>query len=382
MTRSVRLICREIRFRKLNFLLAVLTVTAAMAVFVAFHLMASAQERETRRVTRDLGFNLRIIPKQTDMNRFFATGFSAQSMPEETVHRLVGHGNISYNHLVAMLQAMFPLEGKEILLTGISPEYAPPGRKKKPMSYSIEPGKAHIGAQIADRLGIKAGGSLELGGKTFQVEHVLLESGTSDDIRVFANLADVQAVLGLEGQINEIKAIDCLCLTADENPLGILRAELESALPEAKVVMLKALAETRARQRQSAEKYFAFVTPVILVGCALCIGALGMMNVIARKQEIGLFRALGHSSTSIYSLILGKALLIGTVGAILGYVTGSALAITLGPQIFPITAASIDWSFTVLAVTFVAGPVLTIVSSFLPASHAVTLDPAVVLRDS
>ena len=35
-------------------------------------------------------------------------------------------------------------------------------------------------------------------------------------------------MLNLEGRINEIKAIDCLCLTTDQEPLKILRAELEA----------------------------------------------------------------------------------------------------------------------------------------------------------
>lgn len=381
MTGSVRLILHEIRYRKMNFLLGVAVVMSATAIFVAFHAMTEAQERETRRVTRDLGFNLRIIPKSTDMDQFYATGFSQQTMPEAAVHRLVGHGNISYNHLVAMLQRPLMLSGKEVLLTGISPEYAPPGQRKKPMSYSIEPGRAHIGYRLAQRLQLVEGDSLELEGKPFQVERVLSEIGTVDDIRVFANLADVQNVLNLTDQINEIKAIDCLCLTAEENPLAILREELEAALPEAKVIMLKAMAETRARQRQSAEKYFAFLTPVILIGCALCIGALAMMNVSDRRQEIGLFRALGHSSSRILMLFLGKALLIGSLGAILGFTVGSGLAVSLGPQVFPITASAIRCPWPLLAMSLIAAPVFTMIASFPPAASAATQDPAVVLRD-
>ncbi len=381
MSRAVRLIFSELRFRKLNAALSLLSVTAAAALFVAFYTLTEAQERETRRVTRDLGFNLRIVSRETEMDRFYADGFSEKTLSEDAVHRLVQHPNLSYNHLVATLQGRYQLQGNDVLLTGISPEYAPPGRKKKPMIFSIERGKAYVGFHVAQRLGLRQGDPLELGGRTFHVERTLAESGTNDDIRITANLADVQAVLGLPGRINEIKAIDCLCLTPDENPLGILRSELEAAVPEAKVVMLRSMAETRARQRQSAEKYFALLTPIILIGCAICIGALAMLNVNDRRQEIGLFRAMGNSSASVMGLFLGKAVIIGVIGALLGYFAGLELAVAFGPHIFPQTSAAIGFSANLFGLALFAVPAFTVLASFLPAAAAATQDPAVVLRE-
>ena len=84
----------------------------------------------------------------------------------------------------------------------------------------------------------------------------------------FVALADAQRLLGLEERINEIRAIDCLCLTADENPAEILRRELSRVLPEAKVVHLGALADARARQRRMSERTAAFTAAAVVAAVA------------------------------------------------------------------------------------------------------------------
>ena len=213
------------------------------------------------------------------------------------------------------------------------------------------------------------------------MERCLAESGLDDDIRIYGLLVDVQRILNKEGQINEIKAIDCLCLPAAQDPLNMLRAELAKALPEAKVVQLRGIADARARQRNMVEHYFAFVTPLLLVVCATWICVLGILNVRERKLEIGVLRALGRGSAGITGLFLVKALVLGAGGAVLGYVLGSALALAFGPEIFKVTAASIRAEPTLLLWALVAAPAFAALAGFLPALLAVTQDPAVTLRE-
>ena len=81
------LILKEIRHRKINFMLGLLAVLTAVALFVAFVTTGRAYRRETRRVMRDMGQNLRIIPKETSIDEFWSVGFSEHTMPEEYVRR-------------------------------------------------------------------------------------------------------------------------------------------------------------------------------------------------------------------------------------------------------------------------------------------------------
>ena len=100
------LILRELRHHWANALLVTLGLVIAVALLVAVKMTTAAAERETRRVMRDLGFNLRIIPRATDMDHFWTHGFSDQTMPEEAVRRLAAsHGVfLSFNHLTPALE--------------------------------------------------------------------------------------------------------------------------------------------------------------------------------------------------------------------------------------------------------------------------------------
>jgi putative ABC transport system permease protein len=378
------LIAKELRHRPANALLSLSGLTTTVALFVAFFTLAQASKRETVRVTRDMGFNVRIIPRDTDMDQFWADGFSNQTMPEDSVHRLSSYKNVffAYNHLVATLQQPFDLAGKRVSLIGVAPAITAPDQRKKPMGYQVKPGHLIVGAQVAQRLKIKNGEKLKLGNESFTVERCLVETGTPEDVAVYGALADVQRILSLPACINEIKAIDCLCLTAAQDPLRVLRAELERALPGAKVVQLRTLADARAKQRQTSVAYFNFVTPMLLLACAAWVGLLAAQNVRERKTEIGLLRALGHRSGRIASLFLGKAVLLGLAGAAVGSALGTAVALKFGPGIFKITANAIKPESPLLGWSLLVAPAFAALVSFIPALLAVNLDPAETLRET
>ena len=372
------MIVREVSHAKVNFLLSVVASAAAVGLCVALAMTSEASQRETRRVTRDLGFNLRIIPREADEFDFYNLGYSQHTMPEEFVHRMAQHENLSYEHLVATLQQRVEINGVSVILVGVAPSIS--GENKQPMQYEIPPGEVQIGYQVGKRLWLKRGDTFEINGVKLTVTRVAFEKGDIEDVTIQGRLSDVQQALNLPGRINEIRAIDCLCLTADKDPVRILRDELERLLPEAKVFLQSAKADARAKQRQMVEKYAAFMTPVLLVVCGALVGVLSFLNVRQRTSEIGLMRALGYGSSRIATLILGRAMLVGLLGAVVGYGLGTWLALQYGPGIFQVTGGSIRATPWLLGVAVVVTPLFTAVASAIPAVAAVAQDPAVTLR--
>ncbi len=382
MISPVSLILRELRHHRFNAGLALFALTAAVALLVVVRLLTTAAERETRRVVRDLGFNLRIIPRDTDPEQFFLTGYSSGTLPADSVQRLAAGAGafLSFNHLTPSLERRIQLEGREALLTGLGRAVVGPGEGKQPMGFNIPDGKAYVGHVLAQRLQAKPGLALNVQGRALTVERVLVEAGTDDDIRLFTSLGDAQAILGLPDRISEIKAIDCLCLTADQDPLTQLRQALEKLLPESRVIQMRTMADARARQRQAAERVAAFAVPLTLLVAAAWTCTLAILNVRNRRQELGLWRALGTSSTRIASLFLGKAILLGLVAALLGYLAGTGIALSFGPRLFPVTAAGIQPEHLLLPWALLLAPGFAALASFLPAMIAVTQDPAETLR--
>ncbi len=376
----VRLIIKEILHRKVHFVLGLLAVVTAVGLFVAFMTTARASNRETARLMLKAGFTLRIIPKETDMNTFLINGFSDQTMPADYVDKIAQQKGFSYNHLLATLQQKVSWRDMAVIVTGLAPETCPPDRKKPPMSFSIKPGTVYVGFVIAEKLGLKEGEIIEINGTALSIVDCLDESGTVDDIRIQCHVEDAQAILGLPGRINEIQAVDCLCFTPTDDPLAILRGELAELLPDAKVIQKAKLAEVRKQQRLLVKNHLSFIMTVVIVVCGVWIGVLAMLNVRQRESEIGIMRAIGYSSGKVVSLLLGKAVVMGVCGAVLGFGVGVALAVHFGPGIFEITAKAIKADYTLLYWSIAAAPLFAATASFIPVTIAIAQDPADTLR--
>jgi len=375
------LIVKEILFRRFNFSLSLLAVSFAVAFFVFFFTANEASTRETIRLTRDMGYNLRIIPKDTDMNIFWTTGYSEYTMPEDYVDRFRQFKDFSFAHLTATLQKKINWNNREIIFTGIAPELEPSGRNKTSMIFSIEPEQVYVGYELAKDLQLKQGDEIELLGNKFRIRKTLSETGSIDDIRIYGTLTEFQELLDLKGRINEIMALNCLCVSPDEHdPVLILREQLDQVLPEAKVVMNTTIAKARERQRHMLEEYFAISTIIIIIVIAIWIGSLAMINVKERERETGILRATGQSIFKVSALFLGKALITGLIGALIGYFGGTVLALKFGPGIFLITRNSIEPIYSLLVWTIIFTPVFTMLSTLIPTVIAVLKDPAVTLR--
>jgi len=377
----IRMVLKEMWHRKVNVILAVLAVTTAVAFSVAFFTAAKASERETARLMLSMGYNVHMIARDADVGGFLITGIPDRTMPADYVDKLAAQQSISYNHLLATLEGKMNWRGMEIVLTGIAPEVCPPGQKKPPMTFQVEPGMVYVGYRIAGSLRVKEGETISLGGKDLKVKKCLSESGGLDDVRMQCSLQDAQDILNQPGRITGIKAVDCLCFEKGD-PVVTLRKEIGVILPDAQVLQVKALANARAKQRQMVHNIFALMLPFVVAACAVWIGVLAAMNVRDRQQEIGLLRALGYNARAICLLFLGKAALVGLAGAAVGFLLGTSLGLTYGPSVFEITAkAMIHWEPSLLVFACVLAPLFAVVASFIPTAIAVTYDPATTLRE-
>ncbi|MCK5701390.1 MAG: hypothetical protein KAI29_09565 [Cyclobacteriaceae bacterium] len=373
---------KEIRYRKFNFLLGLLGVVTAVALVIMFFTMTKASQNETRRLTRDMGFNLRIVPKETDMNTFWISGYSDRTMPESYVNRLVDEKSIYYAHLTATLPKKIIWQDNEVILTGISPdELEPKGSIKSKMIFAIDPSKVYVGYELAKSLELKKGDHVEILRHSFEVERTLAESGSDDDIRLYFDLHRLQELVKMQGRINEIMALNCMCSTEGDNPLEVLRQELENTLPETKVIMNSTIAVSRERQRKMMDNYFEMILPVMFIICALWIGGMAMINVLQRRNEIGLLRAIGFGTLKISMLFFNRAILAGVIGALLGFGLGTWISLEFGAEVFKVTAKSIKPIYKLLWWALLAAPFFAAMSAFIPIMYAISQQPAQILKE-
>ena len=160
----------------------------------------------------------------------------------------------------------------------------------------------------------------------------------------------------------------------------VTRAEARARAVTAAQAALAAERENRTRLRLERESFAAWLIPFVVVGCTAWIGLLALGNVRQRRVEIGILRALGLRSRQILLVFLSKAILLGAVGAVLGYAAGFAVGVAAG-ELTP-GAQTVEKLFdpVLLLLVLFAAPVLSGLASWIPAITAAYQDPAEVLR--
>lgn len=409
----------------MNFLFGVLSVAVAVGgltgALVALRLhdlrteaIVAAREAETqrrmdvltddyRKLTLKMGFNVMILPKDQKLGDLYADDYASKYMPEEYAARLTASRVVTLNHVLPSLQqkVKWPEQERTVLLMGVRGEVYIQSARQKPLIEPVPPNGMVLGHELAAGLKLRPGDKTRLMGRDFTIEKVNPERGNKDDITVWINLAEAQDMLDKKALINGILALDCTCDTLDR--LGKIRDEISRILPDTQVIEFasQALARAEARARAAAEAeagirlekegraklraeretLASVLVPVVMLGCAVWIGLLALANVRERRGEIGILRALGLRSSQIFGIFLGKAALIGLLGAVAGYFAGSAIGSLWRdtPGTPPVGTAPADP--TMLAVVLIAAPALAALASWLPAMIAAQEDPADILRE-
>jgi putative ABC transport system permease protein len=423
------LLIREILHRKLNFALAVLSVMVASGSLIGsiallrihdVHTDQILEQKEaelqqstaqlndeTRKAMLKLGFNVVILPKDQNLSDWYAEDYASKYMPEEYVHRLADSGIVTVRHFLPSLQQKieWPEQKRKIILVGARDEV--PNLHKspvKPMVEPVPPGTITLGYELHRSLDINVGDKVALMGKEFTVHACHKERGNKDDITAWIYLAEAQELLDKPGQINAILALECLCV--GEEALPKIRKEIAGILPGTQVIERgsRALARAEARNkvaeqgrmliekekrdreglRAVRERLASILTPVVVTACAVWIAVLGLTNVRARREEIGILRAIGVCSRHILVMFMSRHVLVGALGGAIGFAAGglSAAYFSAAREGTHIGITDMDLSWIGLLVLSVVGAaVLAVIAGWIPTMIATRQDPADVLRE-
>jgi putative ABC transport system permease protein len=420
------LVTREILHQKLNFALGICSVVVAAGVLVAELTLLDAHDERTgqilvekeartaeemarmeddyRKIMKKMGFNLLILPAEQSLENYYATGYVTEHMPEEYVHRLAGSGLMTIRHLLPSIEQKITWpeqKGRSIILVGTRGEVPFTHRApKEPMLLAVNPGEMIVGYQLATSLGLKVDDRVRLFRESFRISEIHDERGTKDDITVWIDLAKAQEMFGLQGKINAILALKCHCLG---NEVSQIREDVARILPETQIVEVdskvvtraeardraRAAAEmalaaeraNRARMRGELEKFAAWLIPMVIIGSTVWIALLALGNVRHRRSEIGILRAVGLRSVQVLNIFLAKAVLLGIIGAFLGYLAGFAVGVASGELTMNMQTAGKLFNPGLFFLVLFTAPLLSALASWIPALIAAGQDPAEVLRE-
>ena len=423
------LLIREILHRKLNFALAVLTVIVASGSLIGSVALLKVHDvrtdqileqkeaelqqstaklnDETRKAMLKLGFNVVILPKDQNLSDWYAEDYASKYMPEEYVHQLADSRIVTVRHFLPSLQQKieWPEQKRKIILVGARGEV--PNLHKNPVKTMVQPvppGTISLGYELHRSMDIKVGDKVKLMGKEFTVHAFHKERGNKDDITAWIYLTEAQTLLDKPDQINAILALECLC--AGEEALPKIRKEIAAILPGTQVIERgsRALARAEARTkvaeqgrmliekekqdrqelRSEREHLASILTPVVVTACAVWIAVLGLTNVRARREEIGILRAIGVGTRHILVMFLSRHVLVGALGGAIGYAAGVWAAVYFsaareGARI-GVAEMGLSW-FGLLVLSVVGAAALAVIAGWIPTMIATRQDPADVLRE-
>lgn len=384
----VRIVWKMLRGGKGRIFVALLAVTSGAAVISALLNVQFDMQHKLTEEFRTLGPNLVIAAKGGAPT---ASPTAPTLMDGNVVKGVVerigdGFGSsgivgwVPYLYVVARSNDATPVvvAGTDLDFVGrLNPTWkleGPPWQSI-PAVLRHPPGACFVGRNVARQMGLAPGRSLQLDyvGRqaTFTVAEIL-DTGGPEDNQILANLATVQELAGLKGQI-EFEQIRVygppFLLEADA-------AELGAALPEYSVRPIRAVTEAEGNLLHRTRLLIASMVALILVLTALCVLATMAALAMERREDVGLMKALGGSIARIVSLFLAEVSVLGAAGGLIGCVIGIVLAQWMGQRVFD-TSIAPRWEIFPLTIAMM---VVVALAGALPLRLLGKVKPAVILR--
>jgi putative ABC transport system permease protein len=131
--------------------------------------------------------------------------------------------------------------------------------------------------------------------------------------------------------------------------------------------------------------FFYVLALIVVVPSLMGLVNTLTINVMERKREFGMVRAVGGDQGQVQRIVIAEALILGTLSAIVGIVVGLALSFGF-VSVWKDIGGGMNGGLYVIFPTaglitaFVGGFILTLLSSALPARHAARLDIIRALR--
>lgn len=400
------IILREIVQRKGRMISGLMAITLGIAVIVAIQSVTSVSRQVVAKKLDLLGANIMVLPQGATVDDYYTADVDAPTFPEEYVERIATSMIPGVDNMSPKLSRRIMINGSSVILTGILPmkelaskpiwqasglmgaelelACAPSENKESSLTEadlkaqrktvdSLRNDEVWVGSAIAEQFKIETGSAFPIEGQTFEVTHILPETGTIDDNRIFAHLHAVQKLLGIEGQVSNIEIMGC-CSEISDGLLGKLR----NILPDTRIITIKHIVNTQIEtNRLMAKVALVLLVIIILVG-SFSIGNYMWANVEERRKEIGTLITIGWARRHIYWMFFAKAVILGLAGGVLGYLVGTIAAVILGPYL---AGLKIDPVLNYLWWSIAVAVVIALIGSWYPTYRAARIDPAIIMQE-
>ncbi|MEV0145118.1 MULTISPECIES: ABC transporter permease [unclassified Nonomuraea] len=284
---------------------------------------------------------------------------------------------------VGRTEAFVTIVGTDQNLTNVFQRPLSRGRHLSETDVDTRRRVAVLGSEVAARMFgdvDPVGRQVSIAGARFRVVGVYTEIGQtfglSRDQEVHVPVTTAQRMLG----VDRVNGLAVGASGPDE--IEPLQSRVVAALTE-RYPGEKFSAVTQTQLLGTIGSVLGMLTGVLaaIAGVSLLVGGVGVSNIMLvsvreRTKEIGLRKALGARHRDVLAQFLIEAVLLTTIGGVIGIVLGVGGAVAI--RSFTEVPASITWWSIALA--FGVSAVVGVFFGVAPARRAGRLDPVVALR--
>jgi putative ABC transport system permease protein len=370
------------RKAKAGFIMAGLVVgVAAMVAVIGFVRTMTA---EINHKMERYGANILILPKTEDLQLSYGginlggVSFDVEQIRQADLQRLTGIKNAA--NIAATgptLLGVVSANNRKVLLAGIDmkstdilkPWWTLSGRR---------PGINGLlaGAQTARVLNLTIGQDVDINGRFMPVVGILGATGSQDDDLLFTALSTAQGILGKQGQISMVE-VAALCNAC---PVDEMVQQISGVLPDAKVMAIQQVVKGRMDALHRFSAFSLGMSAVVILVGSLVVLTTMMSSVRERKEEIGIFRAMGFRKSHVMGIIFSEAAMISGPAGLIGYLAGTGATFIAVRFFSGLEHASVVWDPVVCGGAILLAMVVGLMASVYPAIMAARLDPNTALR--
>jgi putative ABC transport system permease protein len=213
---------------------------------------------------------------------------------------------------------------------------------------------------------------LSFQGKTLHLTPAgTVQTGASEDSRIYLSLADFESWTGVQPSTIEIVA------SGSPEEVDAVMNQLRAVVPSAEVRPVRQIMEGEARVLGKTRATLLAAATLIILTAALCVLSTLMGWVFDRRRDFAIMKALGASTRMLNGFFAAEAAVLGATGAVIGFLLGIGIAAWIGRANFH---APVVPRFSVLPIVLAGSMAVTLISAILPISLLRKVQPAVILR--
>jgi putative ABC transport system permease protein len=397
----------ELMRRKLRTLLTLLGLIFGVGSIVAMQAVGEGSRREALRLVEGLGLN-NIVVESREQDEETLREHRARSLGLSLTDARVafaltpGAKRFAAEKTVKVHSVFSHFAASDIEVSGVSPDYFSlsaltfaEGRGFSDADDKALAAHAVLGDQAARSLfpdGNALGQTIKVNHVWLEVVGVLIDRDLSKDQfegvalgletnRIFIPLSSAKARFRFQAMEPEIDRFQLQVSKPEEVSGGarVVSAVLDQRHAGIEDSSLLVPAQL-FKQHQKTQQIFSVVMASI-AAVSLLVGGIGIMNimlanVLERRREIGLLRALGARRRDVIAQFVRETSVICAVGALMGLVFGMALAYLIAT----FAGWEVAWAPIPILFSTLACALIGLCFGIYPARQAADLDPIAALR--